>query len=77
MPYTPKCEQHGGGGGERFFTSAPGGVSGKLHALAALQSGKLPLVSIVQKAGWAPKPVWTLWNSEKKNLLFVPRIEHD
>jgi hypothetical protein len=36
------------------------GVSGQRHAPAALYPpGKGPPVPIVQKAGWAPEPVWT------------------
>jgi hypothetical protein len=34
------------------------GVGGKRHAPAALPPGNDP-VPIVQKAGWAPGPVWT------------------
>ena len=33
-------------------------VGGQHHAPAALRPGKDP-VPIVQKAGWAPDPVWT------------------
>jgi hypothetical protein len=36
------------------------GVSGQRHApTALLPPGKGPPVPIVQKAGWAPEPVWT------------------
>jgi hypothetical protein len=36
-------------------------VSGQLHALVALPTGKEPLVPIGKEAGWAPEPVWTRW----------------
>jgi hypothetical protein len=39
-------------------------VSGQLHAPAALPPGKEPPLSIGQKAGWAPEPVWTTWRRE-------------
>jgi hypothetical protein len=35
-------------------------MPGQLHAL-----GKEPPVPIVQEAGWAPEPAWTLWSGEK------------
>jgi hypothetical protein len=38
-------------------------VSGQLHAP----------VPIGYEAGWAPKPVWTLWREE--NLFSLPGIE--
>jgi hypothetical protein len=42
------------------------GVSGQLLAPAALlHPGKGPPVPIVQKAGWAPEPVWTQRLEEK------------
>jgi hypothetical protein len=42
------------------------GVSGQRHAPAALlPPGKGPPVPIVQKAGWAPEPVWTQRLKEK------------
>jgi hypothetical protein len=34
-----------------------------------LYPGYLPLICIEQEAGWAPEPVWNLW--EENNLLFV------
>jgi hypothetical protein len=40
-------------------------VSGQLHVLTVLLSGKEPPISIVEEAGWAPEPVWTLWRREK------------
>jgi hypothetical protein len=47
-------------------TSALDGVSGQRHAPAALYPrGKNPPVPIVQEAGWAPEPVWTLKLEEK------------
>jgi hypothetical protein len=42
------------------------GVSGQLHAPASLYPGKGPPVPIVQEAGWAPEPVWTLLLKLKK-----------
>jgi hypothetical protein len=36
------------------------GVSDQRHAPAALCPRKGPPVHIVQEAGWAPEPVWTL-----------------
>jgi hypothetical protein len=63
-------------GGERryssysFTTSALDGVSGQLHAPAALlPPGKGSTVPIVQEAGWAPEPVWIQRLQEKS---FVP-----
>jgi hypothetical protein len=44
-------------------------VSGKLHALAALLSEIEPRAPVVQEAGWAPEPVWTLWKTEKSPPL--------
>jgi hypothetical protein len=41
------------------LTSALQGVSGQLHAPAALPPGKEPLIPIGQKAWWDPEPVWT------------------
>ena len=38
------------------------GMGGQRHASAALPPGKDPL-HIVQEAGWAPRPVWTVWGS--------------
>jgi hypothetical protein len=40
-------------------------VSGQLHAPATLTSGKEPLVSVGQKAGWATEPFWRRWWREK------------
>jgi len=40
------------------------GVRSLFHTLATL-----PHVSAEQKAGWAPQPVWTVW--ERQNPLFV------
>jgi len=40
-------------------------VSGQLHALAPIPSGKEPPVPIGQEAGWVPEPVWTQWQREK------------
>jgi len=40
------------------MTTAREGVRSRSHAPAALYPGKDP-VPIVQKAGWAPGPVWT------------------
>jgi hypothetical protein len=39
-------------------------VSGKLHALAALPSGKEPQVPIGYEVGWTPEAVWTIWRRE-------------
>jgi len=33
-------------------------VSGQLHALAALPSGKKPSVPVGWEAGWGPELVW-------------------
>jgi hypothetical protein len=38
-------------------------VSGQLHALAVLLTGKEYPVPIGYEAGWAREPVWTLWGS--------------
>jgi hypothetical protein len=40
-------------------------VSCQLHAPAALLPEKSTLAPIVDEAGWAPEPVWTLWKTEK------------
>jgi hypothetical protein len=40
------------------------GVSGQLHAPAALPPGEKPPVPIGQEAGWAPEPVSKLWSTE-------------
>lgn len=40
-------------------------VSGWIYALAIY-----PLIHIQQEAGWAPEPVWIVW--EENNLLFLP-----
>jgi hypothetical protein len=37
------------------------GVSGQIHASAALSPGEKSLVPIVYGAGWVPEPVWTWW----------------
>jgi hypothetical protein len=43
-----------------FTTSALDGVSGQLHAPAALYPPERgPTVPIAQEAGWTPEPVWT------------------
>jgi hypothetical protein len=59
-------------GGERryssysFTTSAlDGGEWSASRPGRALPQGKEPPVSIVQEAGWAPKPVWTQRIEEK------------
>jgi hypothetical protein len=54
-------------------------VSGQLHDTAASPPGKEPPVPIVLGAGWAPKPVWTLWSKEKTlvhagNQTLVPQL---
>jgi len=41
------------------------GVSGQLHAPAALLSGKELLLAIGKEAGWGPKLFWTRWRTEK------------
>jgi hypothetical protein len=48
-------------------------VSSKLHASTALPLNKEPSVPIGEEGGWAPEPVWTLWNKEK--YLPLPEIE--
>jgi hypothetical protein len=40
-------------------------VSGQFHDPAALPQGKEPPIPVGYEAGWAPEPVWTLWNTEK------------
>jgi hypothetical protein len=49
-------------------------VSGQLHPQAALPPGKCFPEPILLEAGWASKPVWTLW-SRKKIILPLPGIE--
>jgi hypothetical protein len=48
-----------------ILTSVLDGVSGQLHAPAALWRP----VTIVQEAGWAPEPVWTQRLQEKSSRL--------
>jgi hypothetical protein len=67
-----------GGIAPLFFISAPGG-SGHLDAVAALPPGKEPMAPIECEAGWAPKPVWTLWRRKQplaagKNRTPVVRL---
>jgi hypothetical protein len=52
-------------------------VSGELHAPAALPPEKEPPVSIGQEAGWAPKPVWTLWTREKSYRKAITYLSAD
>jgi len=40
-------------------------VSGQPYVLASLSPGKQLLLHIDQEAGWAPEPVWMLWNREE------------
>jgi hypothetical protein len=67
-------EAHGGGGGERrysscsFLTSALyGGEWSASRPGRALPPGKEPPVPIGQEAGWAPEPVWTQGLEEKSS----------
>jgi hypothetical protein len=43
-------------------------VSGKLSAPVALPTGEERLVPIVEEAGWAPEPVWTLYSTRKSHV---------
>jgi hypothetical protein len=60
------------------------GVSGQRHAPAAfLSPGKGSPVFIVQKAGWAPEPVWTQRLEEKsvapagdRTTIVQPVVRH-
>jgi hypothetical protein len=57
-------------GGVRFSSTTIGlgakvEVSGYYHASADFHPKKEPSVTIVQEAGWAQEPVWTIWRSEK------------
>jgi hypothetical protein len=45
------------------------GVSGQLHALAALPPGKESPEPFDQEAGWFPEPVWTFWRTESSLAL--------
>jgi hypothetical protein len=49
-------------------------MSGQRHGRARFSPGKEPPVPIVQKAGWAPEPVWTQ-RLEEKSLSPLPEIE--
>jgi hypothetical protein len=40
-------------------------LGGHLHAQVALPTGKELPVPIGYETGWAPEPIWTLWNKEK------------
>jgi hypothetical protein len=40
-------------------------VNVELHAQAVLPLEKEPPLPIVEEAGWAPEPAWTLWRKEK------------
>jgi hypothetical protein len=44
-------------------------VSSQHHATAALSPGQQ--VPIVQEAGWAPEPAWTLWKREISLSLLI------
>ena len=59
----PRTGHEGPGGEKRYsstlsFTSALDGVGGQRHTPTTLPRERDP-VPIVQKAGWAPGPVWT------------------
>jgi hypothetical protein len=43
-------------------------VIGKLHAPAALPSGRTPVL-INHEPGWAPETVWTFWKREKSHAF--------
>jgi hypothetical protein len=45
-------------------------LSGQIQAPAGLLTGKEPLVSIRQKAGFAAEPVWTTWTGQ------IPDMEY-
>jgi hypothetical protein len=51
-------------------------VSGQTLAPAALPQKKQPPVPIVEEAGWAPEPVWTLWSKEKCLVPTGNRTRH-
>jgi hypothetical protein len=53
------------------------GVSGQLHAPAALYPGKGPPVPIGQEAGWVPVPVWTQGLEEKSSAPVGDRTPID
>jgi hypothetical protein len=40
-------------------------VSRQLHVCDALPPEKHPPVPIVEEAGWATHPIWTVWSREK------------
>jgi hypothetical protein len=66
--------RHGSIWGERrysssFLTSALDGGEVSVTPRPRFAPGKQPPVPIVQKAGWAPEPVWTQKLEEK---LFAP-----
>jgi hypothetical protein len=49
-------------------------VSGQLQSPAAVLPGKAHPVPIIEEAGWAPAPVFTLWRREKFLPLAGNRI---
>jgi hypothetical protein len=72
--------RHGGAWGERryssysFTTSAVnGGEWSASRPGRALPPGKVPPVPIVQEAGWAPEPVWTMRWGYKKYICNLRR----
>ena len=44
-------------------------VSGQLYALAALPTGKEPLLPIKEETGWALEPVWMFWRRQNLSQL--------
>jgi hypothetical protein len=48
-----------------FFTSALDGCEWSASRPGRFTSGERSPVPIGEEAGWAPEPVWTLYNTEK------------
>jgi hypothetical protein len=71
--YTPVASRHqnvwgSGGIAPLFLTSALDGDGGECSA-SYLCGFTPPRVTIIQEAGWAPEPVWTLWRRDKSLTL--------
>jgi hypothetical protein len=56
-------------GERRYSLALEGGEWSASRPSRSLPPGKEPPVPIVQKAGWAPEPVWTQRLQEKSSAL--------
>jgi hypothetical protein len=78
--YSCPATCHGGTWGERRYScysyltlALDGGEWSASRPGRALPPGKGSPVSIVQKAGWAPEPVWTQGQEEKSSVTVGDR----